>query len=84
MAVCPVIAIFPLCRRDRRPCHRDRPPAVISTARERSPSAIINHEKGASSTTRDFSLSHEMTAGGGISALALPGTTRFLASLEMT
>jgi len=26
MAVCPVIAIFPLCRRDRRPCHRDRPP----------------------------------------------------------
>ena len=38
----------------------------------------------ASSATRDFSLRVEMTAGGGFTPFALPGTTGFLASLEMT
>jgi len=58
-------------------------PAVIST-NGRDLMRPSSAPRKASSATRDFSLRVEMTAGVGFTPFALPGTTGFLASLEMT
>jgi len=62
------IATFPRCHLDQR---------------ERSHAAIIRPKKGILGDTR-FLASLRNDSGGGIMAFALPGTTRFLASLDMT
>ena len=54
-------------------------PAVISTGGRDLKQGL---ERTPAKEQRDFSLRFEMTEGGGIMPFALPGTTRFLASLR--
>ena len=63
-----VITTFPCCHLDQR---------------ERSHAAIIRPKKGILGDTR-FLASLRNDSGGGIMTFALPGTMRFLASLEIT
>ena len=71
---CSVIVAIHHCHRDQPPLSSRPSPAVISTAGRdlMQPSSAPTK---ASLETRDFSLRFEMTAGGGIMAFALSGTS---------